>query len=64
MYIYDHSAWLNTKVVWNRLDENTRKITNYESFKDTLMANTIDKSFILCRLKAGANNYGKIKNGR
>ena len=28
--------------LWIRLDENIRKITNYESFKDTLMANTID----------------------
>ena len=26
----------------NRLDGNIRKITNYESFKDTLMANTND----------------------
>ena len=26
--------------LWNNLDENTRTITNYESFKDTLMANT------------------------
>ena len=28
--------------LWNNLDENTRTITNYESFKDTLMANIND----------------------
>ena len=27
--------------LWNRLDANTRTITDYESFKDTLMANFI-----------------------
>ena len=49
--------------LWNSLDENTRQITNYESFKDTLMVNTIDNPLFLCWLTTGANNYGKIKNG-
>ena len=52
--------------LWNRLDENTRKITNYESFKDTLMANTIDNPLfyvgsrqeqrIMAKLRMGGSN--------
>ena len=52
--------------LWNRLDENTRKITNYESFKDTLMANTIDnplfyvgsrqEQIIMAKLRMGGSN--------
>ena len=30
--------------LWNRLDENTRKITNYESFKDTQYCLDINKT--------------------
>ena len=51
---------------WNRLDENTRKITNYESFKGTLMANTIDtplfyvgsrqEQIIMAKLRMGCSN--------
>ena len=54
------------KSLWNRLDENTRKITNYESFKDTLMANTIDnplfyvgsrqEQIIMAKLRMGGSN--------
>ena len=32
--------------LWNRVDENTRKLTNCESFKDTLMANTTDNPLV------------------
>ena len=52
--------------LWNRLDENTRKITNCESFKDTLMANTINnalfyvgsrqKQIIMAKLRMGCSN--------
>ena len=52
--------------LWNRLNENTRKITNYESFKDTLMANTIDnplfyvgsrqEQIIMAKLRMGGSN--------
>ena len=52
--------------LWNRLDENTRKITNYESFKDTLMTNTIDnplfyvgsrqEQIIMAKLRMGGSN--------
>ena len=52
--------------LWNRLDENTRKTTNYESFKDTLMANTIDnplfyvdsrqEQIIMAKLRMGGSN--------
>ena len=52
--------------LWNRLDENTKKITNYESFKDTLMANTLDnplfyvgsrhEQIIMAKLRMGCSN--------
>ena len=53
--------------LWNRLDENTRKITNYESFKDTLMTNTIDnplfyvgsrqEQIIMAKLRMGGSIF-------
>ena len=52
--------------LWNRLDENTRKITKYESFKDTLMANTNDnplfyvgsrqEQIIMAKIRMGCSN--------
>ena len=52
--------------LWNSLDENTRQITNYESFKDTLMVNTNDnplfyvgsrqEQIIMAKLRMGCSN--------
>ena len=40
--------------LWNSLDENTRKITYYESFKDTLMSNTIDNLIFYVGMSPGS----------
>ena len=52
--------------LWNGLDENTIKIINYESFKDTLMANIIDnplcyvgsrqEQIIMSKIRMGYSN--------
>ena len=52
--------------LWNSLDVNTRQITNYESFKDTLMVNSNDnplfyvgsrqEQIIMAKLRMGCSN--------
>ena len=52
--------------LWNSLDVNTRQITNYESFKDTLMVNINDnplfyvgsrqEQIIMAKLRMGCSN--------
>ena len=61
---YQKSVFLPFAIsLWNRLDESIRKITNYESFKDTLMANTDDNPLFYVGSKQEQIIMAKIRMG-